>query len=167
MATPARSTPMPSPWPKSLGLTVHVFEEGYLRPHWVTYERGGSNGHSRLMQLTLDQMQPALAHSDMDLPDAPARWGDMRQHMFYGALYHWFVLTGFWDYRSYRPHRALTVWQEFRLYMQTPDHAAVSHHRERFAATFPHQTRRLSLSSGSCCNWNMTAAFRCTRLFPP
>ncbi|RYI06939.1 MAG: capsule biosynthesis protein CapA, partial [Acetobacteraceae bacterium] len=29
---------------KARGLTVHVFEEGYLRPYWVTYERGGSNG---------------------------------------------------------------------------------------------------------------------------
>ncbi len=101
---------------KAAGLTVHVFEEGYLRPHWVTYERGGSNGNSRLMDLSLTQMQADLAHSDMDLPDAPARWGDMRQHMFWGALYHWFVLTGFWDYRRYRPHRKLTVWQEFQLY---------------------------------------------------
>eukprot|EP01031_Cornospumella_fuschlensis_P010373 gene10373-12715_t len=52
----------------------------------------------------------------MDLPDAPARWGDMRQHVFWGALYHWFVLTGFWDYRNFRPHRKLTVGQEFLLY---------------------------------------------------
>ena len=103
---------------KAAGLTVHVFEEGYLRPHWVTYERGGSNGHSRLMQLTLRDMQTALAQSDMDLPDAPARWGDMRQHMFWGALYHWFVLTGFWDFRNFRPHRALTVGQEFMLYVR-------------------------------------------------
>jgi capsular polysaccharide export protein len=97
---------------------VHVFEEGYLRPYWVTYERGGSNGHSRLMQLSLAQMQKALAASDMDLPDAPAHWGDMRQHMFWGALYHWFVWAGFWDYRAYRPHRALTVRQEFLLYFR-------------------------------------------------
>ena len=103
---------------RALGLTVHVFEEGYLRPHWVTYERGGSNGHSRLMSLTVAQMQHALAQSDMDLPDAPAHWGDMRQHMFWGALYHWFVLAGFWDYRNFKPHRALTVGQEFLLYLK-------------------------------------------------
>jgi len=101
---------------KAAGVTLHVFEEGYLRPHWVTYERGGSNGHSRLMTLSLRDMKTALANCDMDLPDAPARWGDMRQHMFWGALYHWFVLTGFWDYRNFRPHRALTVGQEFGLY---------------------------------------------------
>lgn len=103
---------------RTAGLTVHVFEEGYLRPHWVTYERGGSNGHSRLMQLSLAEMQHALEQSDMDLPDAPARWGDMRQHIFYGALYHGFVMLGRRRYRNFRPHRALTAVQEFRLYLR-------------------------------------------------
>ena len=119
---------------QEVGLTVHVFEEGYLRPYWITYERGGSNGHSRLMQMTVPQMQKALEQLDMDLPDAPARWGDMRQHMFWGALYHWFVLTGFWDYRNFRPHRALTVRQEFWLYVKRL--ALLPFHRwERIAAT--------------------------------
>ena len=103
---------------RAAGITVHVFEEGYLRPYWVTYERGGANGHSRLMDLGLDDMRAALAKVDMDLPDAPARWGDMRQHVVWGAIYHWFVLTGFWDYRSFRPHRSLTVGQEFLLYLR-------------------------------------------------
>lgn len=117
------------------GLTVHVFEEGYLRPHWVTYERGGANGHSRLMDLSLAQMQEALARTDMDLPDAPAHWGDMRQHMVWGAIYHWFVLMGFWDYRNFRPHRSLTVGQEFLLYLKRL--ALLPFHRiERLAATF-------------------------------
>lgn len=101
---------------RAAGLCVHVFEEGYLRPHWVTYERGGANGHSRLMEMTVAQMQTALAKAEMELPEAPSRWGDMRQHIFWGALYHWFVLTGFWDFRNFRPHRALTVRQEFLLY---------------------------------------------------
>lgn len=100
------------------GLTVHVFEEGYLRPYWVTYERGGANGHSRLMDLTVAEMRTALEKADMDLPDAPARWGDMRQHIVWGALYHGFVMLGFWNYRNFRPHRALTAGQEFLLYLK-------------------------------------------------
>lgn len=103
---------------RAQGLTVHVFEEGYVRPYWVTYERGGSNGHSRLMDLSVAAMAEALARSDAELPDAPARWGEMRQHMFWGALYHWFVLAGFWDFRNFRPHRSLTVRQEFLLYLR-------------------------------------------------
>jgi len=99
------------------GITVHVFEEGYLRPYWVTYERGGANGHSRLMGLTVPAMQAALAKVDLDLPDTPATWGDMREHMFWGALYHGCVALGRWAYRDFRPHRRLTVGAEFRLYL--------------------------------------------------
>ncbi len=102
----------------ALGPTVHVFEEGYLRPFWITYERGGSNGHSRLMQMSVPQMQTALAQSEMELPDAPARWGDMRQHMFWGALYHGCVLLGLRAYPHFKPHRRLTVFQEFLLYLK-------------------------------------------------
>ena len=120
---------------RAAGLTVHVFEEGYLRPYWITYERGGANGHSRLMHMAVPQMQKALEQLDMELPDAPARWGDMRQHMFWGALYHWFVLMGFWDFRNFRPHRALTVRQEFGLYLKRL--VLLPFHRwGRIAATF-------------------------------
>ena len=106
---------------RAAGLRVHVFEEGYLRPWWVSYERGGSNANSRLMDRSVPEMQAALAALDLDLPDAPAHWGDMRHHVFYGALYHWFVLSrGLVDrrYRAYRPHRDITVLKEFRLYLR-------------------------------------------------
>lgn len=102
----------------NLGLRIHVFEEGYLRPYWVTYERGGSNGHSRLMDMTVEEMRRALANSDTDAPLPPASWGDMRQHVFYGAAYHGCVLFLNRRYRSFRPHRALSVSQEFRLYIR-------------------------------------------------
>ena len=100
------------------GVRVHVFEEGYLRPYWVTYERGGANGHSRLMTTKVAQMRRALKGLDLDLPDAPARWGDMRQHIFYGALYHWFVMFLNLRYRNFQPHRNITVARELRLYLR-------------------------------------------------
>lgn len=33
---------------KQLGIRVHVFEEGYFRPFWITLERDGVNGNSTL-----------------------------------------------------------------------------------------------------------------------
>lgn len=33
---------------EACGIRTHVFEEGYFRPHWVTLEREGVNGHSLL-----------------------------------------------------------------------------------------------------------------------
>jgi capsular polysaccharide export protein len=103
---------------KARGVIVHVFEEGYMRPWWTTYERGGSNGNSRLMDLSVAQMTEALAASERDHIDPPAHWGDMRHHVFYGALYHFFVLALNYSYRGFRPHRSLTVLQEFRLYLR-------------------------------------------------
>jgi capsular polysaccharide export protein len=52
------------------GITVHVFEEGYLRPDWITLEVGGVNGYSRLprgvaayrVAADLLPAQPAAAH---------------------------------------------------------------------------------------------------------
>jgi len=102
---------------RARGLRVHVFEEGYMRPYWVTYERDGSNGNSRLMELSVPQMRAALEGCDIDQPDPPAHWGDMREHMFYGALYHFLVLAMNRRYRHFRAHRALSVGQEFRLYV--------------------------------------------------
>jgi len=103
---------------RATGLVVHVFEEGYLRPYWITYERGGANGHSRLMEMSVAEMRAALALSDMDTALPPASWGDMRQHVFYGALYHGFVLFLNQRYRRFRPHRALSVGEEFALYLK-------------------------------------------------
>ena len=101
---------------KAKGIAVHVFEEGYMRPYWVTYERGGTNGHSRLMTMPIDEMQKALARSDLEVPTPPAHWGDMRHHVFYGALYHWFVMFRNGDYRNFTRHRELPVAVEAYLY---------------------------------------------------
>ncbi|MFV1527853.1 MULTISPECIES: capsule biosynthesis protein [unclassified Phaeobacter] len=100
------------------GIRVHVFEEGYLRPYWVTYERDGSNGNSRLMDMPVEQMTAALALSDMEAPLPPSHWGDTRQHVFYGALYHGCVMLLNQGYRQFRPHRALPVTREFQLYLR-------------------------------------------------
>ncbi|WP_245890826.1 capsule biosynthesis protein [Albidovulum aquaemixtae] len=120
---------------KQRGITVHVFEEGYLRPYWATYERAGSNGHSRLMSMTVNQMATALARFEMDLPRPPTHWGDMREHIFYGALYHFLVMARNGRYRSFRPHRGITVGEEFRLYLRRLLNMPV-HRAERWTTTF-------------------------------
>lgn len=99
-------------------LCVHVFEEGYLRPYWISYERDGSNGNSALMRIPLAQMRNALRDTMSEVRRPPARWGDMRQHKFYGAFYHFLVLVANRPYRHYAGHRAISVAQEFRLNFQ-------------------------------------------------
>lgn len=103
---------------RGLGLMIHVLEEGYLRPYWVTYERDGSNGNSDLMNLSIPDMRQILADAELDIPEAPAHWGDMRHHIFYGAVYHGYLLLANRTYRQFQPHRALTVTDEFKLYLK-------------------------------------------------
>ncbi|WP_299659692.1 capsular biosynthesis protein [uncultured Ruegeria sp.] len=140
---------------RTRGITVHVFEEGYLRPWWVTYERTGSNGNSRLMDLDVAQMQAALAQSEAQTPPPPSHWGDMRQHIFYGALYHWFVLFINWRYRNFQPHRELPVSKEFRLYFKRLALMPIHRLQRRWATTrvrlggFPYHLVLLQLGHDS------------------
>ncbi|MDJ0639935.1 MAG: capsule biosynthesis protein CapA [Paracoccaceae bacterium] len=103
---------------KTHGLTPHVFEEGYLRPYWVTYERGGANAASPATGFSLEEMAEALARGAPALHEAPDRWGDMRAHMFWGAAYHARLLAGNKGYPGFRPHRSPNYWAEFRLHAQ-------------------------------------------------
>lgn len=101
---------------RASGITIHVFEEVYMRPYWVTYERDGSNGNSRLMKMAVADMRKALTLCDLEMHEPPAHWGDMRQHVLYGALYHWFVMFRNHGYRNFRGHRELSVPHEALLY---------------------------------------------------
>lgn len=51
----------------ALGVRVHVFEEGYVRPNWITMERFGVNGRSQL------QREPSwLMDNQSVIPPVPA-----------------------------------------------------------------------------------------------
>ena len=130
---------------QELGLTLHVFEEGYLRPYWISYERGGSNGNSVLMRIPLAQMRAVLREQTTEIRRPPAHWGDMRQHKFYGAFYHFLILTRNRRYRAYAGHRSIGVFDEFRLNLRRLLMAPV------FAATRAVEWRRLRLSGWPYC----------------
>ena len=100
------------------GIETHVFEEGYVRPHWITYERGPANGRSSSMRMSLGEMRACLDEFP-EMPPPADRWGDLRQHVAFGALYHAAIMVGGLGASPAPPrHRALSVWTEFRLYFQ-------------------------------------------------
>lgn len=103
---------------KARGLTLHVFEEGYLRPWWVTYEHGGTNGNSPLMSMSVDEMANALDNVQSDTIVPPGHWGDIRHHMLYGALYHWFVMFRNGQFSNFKSHRDISVNREFWLHFK-------------------------------------------------
>ena len=90
---PAHSCRSDCPWRARAASPCMCSKKGYLRPYWVTYERDGTNGNSALMTMSVDDMRHALEKCDLELPDPPAHWGDMRHHIFYGAIYHFCVMA--------------------------------------------------------------------------
>ena len=148
---------------RQFNLRVHVFEEGYLRPYWVTYERDGCNGHSKLMAMRLSDMSEALQTGSLDEPAAPAHWGEMRHHMFYGALYHFFVLFLNQAYPKFQHHRPHRVRDEFRQHLRKLFWMPLSFVRRGLATL--HGYKPLAFPTiWFCCNYNMTA--RCKRIPP-
>lgn len=100
------------------GLRTHILEEGYLRPYWITYERHGANGYSRLMDVKLEELSAAPPPPAREEAPPPARWGSTRQHVHQSLRYHFQVWTRNGAYPHYQRHRELTLTQELLVWMR-------------------------------------------------
>lgn len=94
---------------KKNNITIHVFEEGYLRPHWITLESGGVNANSNLPKdpqayldfvknNTLSNKQPQATGGGLTI----RAWHDIRYQL---ASY--FLKPLFPNYQSHRPDSPL------------------------------------------------------------
>lgn len=94
---------------KQQGLRLHVFEEGYFRPHWVTLERDGVNANTRLPR------DPAWFRQAAQRLPAERVAVDFRASLvtrtMWDEIYH---LCSFWNlvaFPRYRTHRPM--WSAF------------------------------------------------------
>lgn len=92
------------------GVHVHVFEEGYIRPDWMTLERDGVNGHSSFERdpsviLAAAQWLPPVP----DLPPITAQFS-RRARDSYWYFHH--CITGRWRFPFYKGHRANGILSE-------------------------------------------------------
>ena len=88
---------------RDLHIPVHVFEEGYIRPDWVTLELGGVNGHSALPR------DPAWYRAEAAiLPPAPEHHpvpSSFRRRATEGLLYNAADVLTRWRYPFWENHR--------------------------------------------------------------
>jgi capsular polysaccharide export protein len=88
---------------RDLHIPVHVFEEGYIRPDWVTLELGGVNGHSTLPR------DPAWYRAEAAaLPPAPEHHpvpSSFRRRATEGVLYNAADVLTRWRYPYWENHR--------------------------------------------------------------
>lgn len=112
---------------QTLGLEVFVFEEGYLRPDYVTLERDGVNGHSRLPRdpTFYRQIEPEA------LPK-PRQVGNVfpRAAWFSGAYALANTLFG-WRYPHYEHHRDLNAVRQAVYWLRGGIQRAVRTIRDR------------------------------------
>jgi capsule polysaccharide modification protein KpsS len=112
---------------RALGIDVFVFEEGYLRPDFVTLERGGVNGHSSIPQ------DPA-AYRGIEFEPEPPR--QPIQHAFVKSALHticYATATALSKgrYPHYRHHRDIRPFVQARLWLGSSLRRAVHTLRDR------------------------------------
>lgn len=114
---------------RELGIPVHVFEEGYIRPDWVTLELGGVNGHSSLprdpewYRKTAAALGPVPPHAQVP--------SSFQRRATEGLLYNLADVLTRWYYPGWSNHRpwhpvveGLGWWRKLRKRKQRESSAA-------------------------------------------
>lgn len=95
---------------------THVFEEGYFRPHWVTLERNGVNGHSLLPR---DPAWYLEVGSRLPTPFKPKRFmSPFRVRARHDVRYHLAGLGNPLLFPYYRNHAPITAPVEYAGYIK-------------------------------------------------
>jgi capsular polysaccharide export protein len=92
-------------------IRVHVFEEGYLRPHWVTLESGGVNANSSLPR-DVDFYRSAV-HSTPPWGGGVSVPYSFVRRAFEDVLYHTAMVVAGQLYPGYRTHRPWPPYVEY------------------------------------------------------
>lgn len=99
----------------SHGVRTHVFEEGYLRPHWVTLERDGVNGHSLLPR----DPQWFVKAAEHMAPTPSIRFrSSFKVRALNDVAYHLAGLANPLAYPHYRNHAPVTAPVEYAGYIK-------------------------------------------------
>lgn len=88
---------------RELKIPVHVLEEGYIRPDWVTFELGGVNGHSSLPRDP--QWFREMAASLPSVPEHRQVRSSFRRRAFEGIAYNVAEVLARWRYPNWHNHR--------------------------------------------------------------
>jgi capsular polysaccharide export protein len=101
---------------KVCGVRTHVFEEGYFRPWWVTLEREGVNGHSRLPR---DPEWFRDIGARLSEPPPPAVFASpFHTRAVHDVVYHVAGLANPLLFPRYRTHAGVTAAVEYAGYVR-------------------------------------------------
>lgn len=101
-------------WAYAKGLRFLAFEEGYLRPHFITLEEGGVNAYSSLPRdpdfyRHLPDMPPRIVH-----PLKPST----RLRYWHASWYYLIAWHHRRSYPNYKHHKSFSPWYEMRCWIR-------------------------------------------------
>jgi capsule polysaccharide modification protein KpsS len=99
---------------RKLGIDIYVFEEGYLRPDFVTFEKDGVNGHSSLPRKA--EFYHALETHPLPVPLPVGNvyaWGVLHS-IIYSAL----ATLFWWRCPNYRHHRDINCFRQGIIWLR-------------------------------------------------
>lgn len=90
-------------------IDIGVFEEGYVRPDYITFEEFGVNGNS---QLSRDpEFYKKLDEDDYAFPETDSVGNTFWWTAGYAFLYYLFSALGYPYFYRYQHHRSLSLWE--------------------------------------------------------
>jgi capsule polysaccharide modification protein KpsS len=102
---------------KPKAIDVHVFEEGYLRPSFITLEQYGVNGNSRIPKNATSYEKNNEAVSARLKSEKPVVKGQFFKSMVFSVIYGLAKAIGSPIYREYQHHRCLKPTKQGLLWL--------------------------------------------------
>ena len=110
-----------------LNIRVFVFEEGYIRPNFITLEENGVNGHSTMMKGNLK-----INTVTDDLPEEYSQPSKVFQvTALYAMIYYWASAARSGRFTHYRHHRPFGWLSEGSRWIRSGLRKWIYSHRER------------------------------------
>ncbi|MEZ5536427.1 MAG: capsular biosynthesis protein [Thiolinea sp.] len=92
---------------RSQNIRIHVFEEGYLRPHWITLEQNGVNGYSSLLRKPADFWDAPTEIDTANIRNIHSSFTKRALHDIQYRLANAALKPFYRHYRTHRPVNAL------------------------------------------------------------
>lgn len=94
---------------KKNSVKFFAFEEGYIRPNYITFEEDGVNFYSNFLAHIQQKQNFKQQKHTRELKDVNSSFYFM---VISAITYYVFMLLGSWKYAKYQHHRMLNVWEE-------------------------------------------------------
>lgn len=108
----------------TMGLDFFVFEEGYIRPDYITFEYFGVNGFSIWNNKAI-QMQPVKLEEPIDC----------HQHFYlivrFACMYYLAMVFGYLRFRHYKHHRGFSILQETGSWLRSAYRKIINSDRDK------------------------------------